>query len=494
MAPDVGKDAVGLAKLVGAGEVHPRELVAEAIKQIEKYEPALNAVTWRRFDRALREAEQPVPDSPVAGVPFLVKDMGQTIAGAPNTMGSKMRRYIVADHDSSLVARYKSAGLLIVGQTNAPEFGAAFDTAPELHGTTNNPWDVGRSPGGSSGGAAAAAAARYVPIAHASDGGGSIRIPASACGLFGLKPTRGRTPKGPDVAEGWFGLSVDHAVGFSVRDSAALLDISAGPDAGAPYYAPPPERPFLDEVTTPPGRLRVAVSTSGLLADAMDPICARAVEDAAGLLEELGHEVVFAKPTIDAEPLREAMSLMVAADTAASISSSSLEAGQPPSGAQFEEAMWVVGLVGERLSSKDLAEALALVKNTGRVVAPFFEEYDVLVESTLARPPWKHNELDPTATEMRALSLLKRLPGRKVARAAVRAVATKSVDTIPNTPLWNATGQPSMSVPLYWSDGLPIGVQFTCRYADEATLFRLAGQLEQARPWKDRLPPMLTNK
>ena len=323
-------DAIGLAELIRAKEVHPREAVTAALTQIEKHEPQLNAITFRRYDRALREAEAALPDSPVAGVPFLMKDMGQALTGAPNTMGSKMRQYIVADHDSALVARYKAAGLLIVGQTNAPDFGAAADTKPELHGMTNNPWDISRSPGGSSGGAAAAAAARYVPVANASDGAGSIRLPASVCGLFGMKLSRGRTPKGPDTGEPWFGLSIDHVVGHSVRDSAVMLDVTRGPDLGALYAAPAFEGSYLDEVATKPGRLRIAVSTKPLLAHQMDPICASAAEDAASMLESLGHDVDVAEPEVDAQSIREAIALMVTADTAATIASSSTEAGSRP--------------------------------------------------------------------------------------------------------------------------------------------------------------------
>ncbi len=489
----VNLDAMGMHELVAAGDVHPRELVTAAITCIETHDPAVNAVSWRRYDQALRESEKPLPDTPVAGVPFLIKDMGQTLAGAPTTLGSRMREFVVASEDSNLVARYKAAGLLIVGQTSAPEFGAAADTKPLLHGQTNNPWDLSRSPGGSSGGAAAAVASRYVPVAHASDGGGSIRIPASMCGLFGLKPTRGRTPKGPGAAEGWFGMSVDHVVGLSVRDSAALLDLTAGPDPGAPYYAAPPSRPFLSEVGSPPGPLKIAVSTEPLLADSMHRVCRKAVDDAAALLEDLGHEVEVDQPDVPATALREAMSLMVAADTAAAIDEAAAAAGQPVDEARFEHAMWVIGLVGRRLSAADLAKALALVKNVGRVTAPFFERYDVFVQPTLARPPWKQGALDPNRRDQLALSLIKRLPGRRAAQVAVRAVAAGSLDAIPNTPLWNATGQPSMSMPLTWHDGLPIGVQFTGRYGDEATLFRLAAQLEEARPWIDRLPPLVAS-
>lgn len=491
MSQYVNLDAMGMHDLVATGEVHPRELVTAAITRIEEHDPRVNAVSWRRYDQVLRESEEPLPDSPVAGVPFLIKDMGQSLAGAPNTLGSRMREHVVARRDSNLVARYKAAGLLIVGQSSAPEFGAAADTKPLLHGQTNNPWDLDRSPGGSSGGAAAAVAARYLPVAHASDGGGSIRIPASMCGLFGLKPTRGRTPKGPDTAEGWFGMSVDHVVGLSVRDSAVLLDLTAGPDPGAPYFAAPPARSWLSEVGTPPGRLRIAVSTEPLLADRMDRVCRKAVEDTAELLTELGHDVEVDQPALEAQPLREAMSLMVAADTAAAIDEAAATAGRPVDQAGFERAMWVIGLVGRRLSAADLAKALALVKNAGRVTAPFFERYDVFVQSTLARPPWKQGALDPNLRDRLALSLIERLPGRRAARAAVRAVADGSLDAIPNTPLWNATGQPSMSMPLAWHDGLPIGVQFTGRFGDEATLFRLASQVEDARPWIDRIPPMV---
>lgn len=488
-------DAVGLGALIKAGDLHPREALTLAMTQIEKYDDEVNAVSWKRYDRALREAEEPLPDSPVSGVPFLIKDMGQALAGAPNTMGSQMRQYIVADHDSNLVARYKAAGLLILGQTAAPEFGAAADTKPILHGQTNNPWDLSRSPGGSSGGAAAAVAARYVPVAHASDGGGSIRIPSAMCGLFGMKPSRGRTPKGPDIGESWFGMSIDHVVGHSVRDSAAILDLTRGPDAGALYAAHAYDGSYLDEVSIAPDQLRIAISTKPLLSDKMDPICASATELAGKHLEALGHRVEYAEPDLGAQSLREAMSLMVAADTAESIESSSDDAGQPPSEALFEQSMWVVGLVGQRLSALDLAKAIKLVKSVGRTVAPFFEDYDVLVQPTLARPPWKQGALDPSPRDVRAMSVIKRIPGRRPALAAVRAVAANSLDAIPNTPLWNATGQPSMNVPLVWSDvdgtTLPIGVQFTGRFGDEATLYRLAGQLERAHPWAHRMPGLL---
>ena len=479
-------DAVEIGALIRSREIHPREAVTAAIGRIERYDTRINAIAWRRYELALQEAEQPLPDSPVSGVPFLIKDLSQALAGAPNTMGSRMRRELVADHDSTLTARYKAAGLLIVGQSTYPEFGASADTRSALHGVTRNPWSLDHSPGGSSGGAAAAVAARYLPTAHASDGGGSIRIPSSMCGLFGLKPTRARTPKGPDVAEGWFGMSVDHAVTRTVRDSAALLDISQGQDPGAPYYPPPPERPFLEEVTRPPGSLRIATSIGSMLSDRMHPACERAVEKTAELLEELGHRVSVARPAIDRARFKESMAILIAADMACTIANSARDAGRRQSGNLYEAASWLTGLVGQRLPSVDLVRALRYIRNIGRSTAPFFEEYDVLVEPTIAVPPWKSG----TVGDLRLIPH-KRFPRRLAILKAMQLLLEPSVAAVPNTALWNATGQPSMSMPLYWANGLPIGVQFTARYADEALLFRLAGQIEQARPWIDRLPSIL---
>ncbi|MCY4370042.1 MAG: amidase [bacterium] len=516
-------DAVEMGALIRSGEIHPREVVTAAIGRIERHDTRINAMAWRRYDLALREAEQPLPDSPVSGVPFLIKDLSQSLAGAPNTMGSRMRRGLIADHDSNLVTRYKTAGLLIVGQSTYPEFGVSADTRSALNGTTRNPWNLDHSPGGSSGGAAAAVAARYLPAAHASDGGGSIRIPSSMCGLFGLKPTRARTPKGPLAAEGWFGMSVDHAVTRTVRDSAALLDISQGPDQGAPYYPPPPERPYLEEVTRPPGSLRIAISTGSMLSDKMHPECERAVENTAELLEDLGHRVSAARPSIDGARFKEAMSVLIAADMACTIANSARDAGRRPSGDLYEAAPWLTGLVGRRLPAVDLVRALRYMRNMGRSTAPFFEDYDVLVEPTIAVPPWKSgtvgdlrllphkrfprrvlNNDDCSGLPPADQGLCRRLAGRwwiaqhpprrLAIMKAMRLLLEPSVAAVPNTALWNATGQPSMSMPLHWADGLPIGVQFTARYADEGLLFRLAGQIEEARPWIDRLPPLLTGE
>lgn len=484
-------DGIAMSDAIAAGETTPVELIDAAITQIERLNHDINAVVHKTYDRARRIAADGLPSSPLHGVPFLVKDLAQSVAGSPMTMGSKSLQFHIASSDSNLVRRYREAGLSLLGKTNTPEFGNAATTEPELHGPTHNPWELGTTAGGSSGGAAAAVAARFVPVAHASDGGGSIRIPASVCGLFGLKPTRARTPKGPDTGEGWFGLSVDHAVSVTVRDSAALLDVSHGPDIGAPYYPPPPSHSYLSEVGRAPGRLRIAISTGALLGDHIDAECVTAVEQTAQLLEDLGHEVEHATPTADATALGRHFVVMLAAATADGITKASAVAGRDPDPNLFEDANWLLGLIGKKLSAEDLAAALSFVRLESRRVAAFFEDYDVLVESTLAQPPWKVGDLDPSPTERRLMEMAKRIPSRRFYRRIIEEMAPTALERFPNTPMWNVTGQPSMSVPLATSTGgLPVGVQFTARYADEATLFRLAAQLESARPWRDAIPPM----
>lgn len=290
-----------MAELVRTKQITAGELVQEAIIRIEKHNPRLNAVIHTMFDQALTAAQGPLPDGPFQGVPFLLKDLISTYAGVPTSCGNRLLKNLPADHDSELVRRLKAAGLVVLGKTNTPEFGLVPFTEPEAFGVTRNPWDLSRSPGGSSGGSAAAVAARMTPMASGGDGGGSIRIPASCCGLFGLKPTRGRNPTGPDFGEFWRGFVVEHALTRSVRDSAALLDATAGDDIGAPYPAPPPNRPFLEEVTTEPGRLRVAFTATPFLGHEVHNDCLMGLQAAIEILKQLGHEVVEDAPQIDRE-------------------------------------------------------------------------------------------------------------------------------------------------------------------------------------------------
>jgi len=484
-------DGLGLAELVRKEEVQPAELVEEAIRRIERVNPQVNAVIAKMYDQARSAAAAGLPDGPFRGVPFLVKDMMIDCAGVPSTRCSRFLKDCCPDHDSEIVKRHKSAGLIILGKTNAPEFGLLPVSEPELFGPTRNPWDVARTSGGSSGGSAAAVAARLVPLAHGNDGGGSIRIPAACCGLFGLKPTRGRTPVGPDIAEAWQGLAINHVLTRSVRDSAAMLDATAGPEVGAPYYPAPPARPFLEEVGADPGQLRIAFTAEPLLPAQVHHDCAAGVRETARLCEELGHRVVEATPRIDGQAFAKAFLTMVAAETRAGVADAERLIGRKANAADFEPQTWSLALLGDQFSAGDLAAALELIKGTGRQVGRFFEDYDVLLTPTVAAPPLRIGALQPKTKDLMAMKVLGRLNAGRLLRilADVDALAAETFAFMPFTPLFNATGQPAMSVPLVWNEeGLPIGMHFVGRYGDESTLFRLAAQLEQARPWADRVP------
>jgi len=488
-------DGLGLAELVRKREVKPSELVEEAISRIERLNPQINAVIHKMYEQARKAAEGELMDGPFKGVPFLMKDILMAYSGVPLTNGSRFFKDFVPDHDSELVKRFKSAGVIVVGKTNTPEFGLVPITEPKLFGATNNPWDLGRTPGGSSGGSAAAVAARMVPMAHASDGGGSIRIPASCCGVFGLKPTRGRNPMGPDFGEAWRGLVCDHVVTRSVRDSAAMLDVTAGPDVGAPYYAPPPARPFLSEVGADPGKLRIAFTTKPFLADKVHPDCVKAVEVAAQLCDELGHEVVEATPPIDGKAFAKAFLTIVFVETRATIEEAETRLNRKASFKYFEPSTWAVGLLGKQCRATEFSKALNAAQLAGRQIGEFFKSYNVLLTPTLGMPPVARGELQPKGLRAMAMRLLGSLNagGLISALSDIDSLAEHVFGFIPYTPVFNVTGQPAMSVPLCWNEeGLPIGVQFVARYGDEATLFRLAGQLERAKPWCDRIPPVCT--
>lgn len=487
-------DGLGLAELVRKKEVKPIELVEEAIRRIEMLNPKLNAVIEKMYDHARQTAEGDLPDGPFKGVPFLLKDSLITFfAGAPTRAGSRFLHNFVPDHDCELVRRFKAAGLITLGKTNVPEFTLLPVTEPELFGPTRNPWDLGRTSGGSSGGAAAAVAARIVPIAHGNDGGGSIRIPASCCGIFGLKPTRGRNPMGPDYGEIWHGLVCDHVLTRSVRDSAAMLDAISGPDAGAPYYAPPPSRPFLDEVNTDPGRLRIAFTSKPFLGDVVHEDCLKGLEATVQLCKELGHEMVEAAPEVDGKAFARAFVTMLAGELRADIEEFETLLGRKARPGDFEAGTWVLALLGREITAADLSKAIRVLQRSARQIGRFFEEYDVLLTPTLASPPLTHGALQPTSVERFMMKALGKIKAGSLLNAlgGVDTIAEKAFEFIPYTPLFNATGQPAMSVPLYWNEeGLPIGMHFVGRYGDEATLFRLAGQLERAKPWFDRKPSL----
>jgi amidase len=463
-------DAVAIAKLVKKKDASATEIITAAIKQIETLNPPLNAVITPMFEQALEEAQKPLSEGPLSGVPFLLKDLQAAFAGVTMSAGSRWLQQFKPNSDSELVKRYKKAGLIILGKTNTPEFGLLPTTEPELYGATHNPWDLTRTPGGSSGGSAAAVAAGLVPMAHANDGGGSIRIPASCCGLFGLKPTRGRNPLGPHFGDIFSGLVVEHAITRSVRDSAALLDATAGYDPGDPYIAPVPTRPFAQEVGANPGKLRIAFSTQPPNGAPVHPDCVAAVHDAAKLCEQLGHHVEEAAPQLHGEMLGKAFFTVWAAGCAWTIDSYSFAVGGKPNDDQIEPLTRVMVEIGRKRSAPEYLLAVQTLQIFARRIAQFMEGYDLLLTPVLAEPPVPLGTFNATPED--AMAGMKR-SGQFAAFTAIQ----------------NMTGQPAMSVPLFWNaENLPIGVQFVARYSDEATLFRLASQLETARPWADKRP------
>jgi amidase len=487
-------DAVGLAELVRRGDVRPSELTDEAIHRTERADETLNAVTTPMYAWAREVAatyDRDLGDGPLAGVPFALKDLGAALSGVPLTAGSAALRHYVPDRDSTLVARLREAGLVPLAKTSTPELGLMGVTEPEAFGPTRNPWDLGRTPGGSSGGSAALVAARALPAAHASDGGGSIRIPAACCGLFGLKPTRGRVPAGPYVGESWDGAAVDHALTVSVRDSAALLDVTRGADAGAPYLLPAPERPFLTEVGRDPGRLRIGFTDRSPLGTPVDAACARAVDDAAGLLERLGHDVERAEPEIDGPGLADSYLAMYFGQTAADLRwiADRFGAGAAK---KTELVTRALALIGEHYSAGDYVVARRRWNDFARAMGGFHETYDLWLTPALGAPPARIGEVQPSPLENVQLETAVRLRagGLLVAGGMVEQIANEHLARTPFTQLANLTGQPAMSVPLWWTDdGLPLGVQFVAPFGDEATLFRLAAQLGAERPWAGRRPP-----
>ncbi len=465
-------DATGLAALVRQKQVKAIELIDASIERIERLNPTLNAVVTPMYEQAREAATGGYYGGPFSGVPFLLKDLGAPCVGVVMTMGSAFMRKFVPDHDNELVARLKRAGLIIVGKTNTPELGILPTTEPQLFGPSRNPWDINRTPGGSSGGSAVAVAAGFVPMAHGNDGGGSIRIPASCCGLFGLKPTRARNPLGPDFGDIFSGLVIDHAVTRSVRDSAGLLDATAGPDIGDPYWAPPPVRPFLQELGADPGRLRIAFTTKTSTGIEVHADCVSAVRDAANLCAELGHELVEASPEINGELVTQAFMVLWSAGCAWTINGMGLVTGRIPKQNQFEPLTWALYEMGRQQTASSYLLSLTFLQRVAREIGRFFLKYDILLTPTLGEPPVSLGAFDSSPENP--------LEGLRRAEAFV-----------PFTPICNATGQPAMSVPLYWNaKGLPVGVHFVGRFGDEATLFRLAAQLESARPWAGRRPTL----
>lgn len=463
-------DALGLAALIDAGEVSAAEVLECAIARAESH-AGINALSARYFDVARASVRAGLPRGPFAGVPFLLKDLNALCEGMVTSNGSGFYRDNVADHDSELVARYKRGGLVIFGKTNSPEFGLTVTTEPKAFGATRNPWNRDYSAGGSSGGAAAAVAAGIVPAAHATDGGGSIRIPASCCGLVGLKPTRARNPAGPDRGEGWSGMSHEHVVSRTVRDSAALLDLTAGPDAGAPYFAERPVRPFLSEMGADAGRLRIGLVRRTPAGEALHPECLQAVQDVALLLTALGHDIEEARLAPLPETFMGAFRTAIGGSVRAAIDAHAARMGKTPAAAHFEHVTWMFYEAGGRASAAEYAQAVLEIHRAGRKVADWFTGVDLLLMPTLPDPPEKVGVFDMDSP---------------VVESYARAIARLTAFTNP----FNASGSPAITLPLHMSaQGLPVGVQLAAPYGGEALLLRVAAQLEAAKPWAQRRPP-----
>jgi amidase len=487
-------DGLGLAELVRCGEVSPQELLDAAIERVEQHNPALNAVILKMYDLARAALSEGLPDGPLAGVPFLLKDLFAAYAGVPLTSGSRAYRSFIPNFDSELVRRFKKAGLVIFGKTSTPEFGYVAYTEPLLFGPTRNPWDLDRTPGGSSGGAGAAVAAGMVPIASGGDGGGSIRIPASHCGLFGLKPSRGRNPTGPKNGDVWQGANVEHVLTRSVRDSAAVLDATQGSDPGAPYVIAPPDRLYLEQVGVDPRPLKIAWDTASPVGRDVHPECVAAVEEAARLLEELGHQVVPARPGFDQAAAALGYVTMNLGEIAAEEHRVVQMFGSEAARHELELETRVMALLGRTISALDFVLALREWDKVGRAMGSFLQTFDLYLTPTVAQPPIRIGELKmKTADRVSASAAVALKAGRALKAAGLlERIATDNLAATPFTQLANMTGLPAMSVPLHWtSDGLPVGVQFVAPFGAEDLLFQLAGQLERARPWFDRRPPLV---
>ena len=465
-------DALGLAELVKTGETTAEALLEEAISRTEKRDGEIGSIVIRMFDEARKAVAAGIPDGPFEGVPFLLKDLHLAWPGVALTNGSKLFADFVPQFESELVARYRRAGLVVFGKTHSPEYGLTTSSESRLFGQTKNPWNLGHTAGGSSGGASAAVAAGILPLANASDGGGSIRIPASCCGLFGMKPTRGRTPLGPKSGEGWAGMSAVHAVGRSVRDSAALLDATAGPDLGAPYAAQPPHGTFLDHVSRAPGKLRISVQVKAWNGIEPHADCLAALRDAQDLCRKLGHEVEEAPFVVDASVLAPATLTILSANTRAMMEERAQVLGRRLREDDVEPGTWALSEISQGRSAIDYVNAVRTIHAVGRDLARHLEPYDMVLSPTMAMPPHP----------LGLLSLSN--PERESQGVAI-------LQTVGYTQLANASGHPAMSVPLYWNEqGLPVGVQFMGRMDGEGALYQLAGQLETARPWFSRRPPL----
>lgn len=487
----VRHDAVALAALHDSGEVTAREIAEIAVERIERVNPLINAVVHRMDDEAMAAVARTPPEGVFAGVPFLAKDLIGNYAGHPTSQGSRFLDGTVAESDTELARRVRATGVSVLGKTNVPEFGLLPCTEPLRWGPCRNPWDLDRTPGGSSGGAAAAVAAGIVPIAGAGDGAGSIRIPASCCGLFGLKPTRGRVPSRSSWGTSWRGAVVEHVLTRSVRDSAAMLDATHGPDRGARYRIRRPRSPYLREIERDPKRLRIYWTTEPTLGDTVHPECVEGVARARVLLEDLGHDVVEGWPQVNRSSFAMAFMRVVIGELGAEVLQLAEWVGRRPRRGELEPLTRCLTILASAVSAREYADSLRALDRHGYEIAGFLGPSELLLGPSVASPPPRIGALGPQRTERLLLRALGAIGSGRLVRLTglIERIAESAFDFTPWSPLFNVSGQPAMSVPLHWSgEGLPVGVQLAAPVGDEATLLRLAAQLERARPWFNRIP------
>lgn len=483
-------DALDIASLVRKGEVTPSEILEIAIARAELVNPAINAINRPLYGLAREMANQVQPDAPFAGVPFLVKDLGIELQGVETSYGGKAYKGNVAKKTSYYLQKATQAGLVFVGKSNTPEFGLTPYTEPEAFGPTRNPWDTSRSAGGSSGGSAAGVAAGISPLASASDGGGSIRIPAANCGLFGLMPSRGRISHGPVSGELWMGAIREHCVSRTVRDSAAMLDVLQGYMPGDPYSATTAPISYLQSIQQEPGKLRIGFTTRHTLGHAIDPECVAAVQHSAQLLQSLGHSVEELQTLpFHKEDLTELFLVMVVGEAAASLREVEKFLGRPLKPSDVEATNFTLGLLGDSFTAREFAYHIRRWNELSQRMAQYHEQYDILLSPVVSTRPFQIGALQHTGAKAQLIRFVNAFRLKALVRKNVQQLGEEIFSYMPYTPIANMSGQPSMSVPLYWTDEqLPIGTMFTAAYGREDLLLQLARQLEQAQPWFDRIP------
>jgi amidase len=490
--PEYGSfDALALANLVQRGVVSPAELLDAAIERAEHWNPHINAIIYKMYEHARLAVHAKIPRGLFTGVPFLLKDFLADYAGVPLSSGSRFTQHWVPKHDSALVTHIKEAGLIVFGKTNVPEFGLSSMTEPELFGPTRNPWNLAHTPGGSSGGSAAAVAAGIVPMAHGNDGAGSIRIPASYCGLFGLKPSRSRTAVGSELLRMWESMVVEHVLTRSVRDSAAMLDVLSGHGLEVTPALPPQSVSFLSDLSKPLRPLQIALTDQPFFPAAVASDYVMSVHKAGALCQQLGHSVEVVTMKINSAEVARAYLMMIAGEMTASLKRFSVAMKANLKNRDIERQTMLINHIGEHISAADVSWARATLEAASLHMTQFFSDYDVLMTPTMAAPAPLIGGLKPDLFETSVLELLTHVPFASLLHKALDHAALKNFAYYPFTPIFNISGQPAMSVPMYWdAQGMPIGIQFAARYGEESLLLQLAQQIEEAQPWFAKQPEL----